>query len=380
MPYQPGIVADSRPLFEGIARAGQSIGEGISAAIATYQKNKEEEATATALAESVLRPALDSEEGYHKARAAVGDKLIEKFVSGKASRQDKLAIVNAMATQERRDQQAQENKVREAQVAIAQGGLDLRRREAEGEAQARAAKEAAAARAAGVMQGLARSFQQGPPGVYRGPVRAEEVTGPQRMAFALEQNPEALGTPGAAEAAKLLMMGSPEGGGDGQPLVMDIPNVGKVLYNRNRFTDPIRPAQAPVAEAILTPDGKPTGKYRVGQTVFEMPGEITERQTLENEIKATQEDYAAVLKAARKYEWEGDRPAAVQARLEANGLEKKLTALRARMAGGAGVPAAAAQPGAGQVAAPKTKAEYDKLPKGARYVDPKDGKVYTKGG
>jgi len=122
MPYSPWVTyRGDQYLASGINQFGNAVAQALQ----QYTLEKERDQAATSAAEAALRPALDSEQGYATARAAIGDKLLQKFVTGKATRQDKLAIVNAMQVMEQRAQRDQENQFRKAALGLQQAGVDL---------------------------------------------------------------------------------------------------------------------------------------------------------------------------------------------------------------------------------------------------------------
>jgi hypothetical protein len=63
---------------------------------------------------------------------------------------------------------------------------------------------------------------------------------------------------------------------------------------------------------------------------------------------------------------------------EADKRSKALERLTGSPTGAAPAPAPTAAPAPGGVAKPTTQAQFDALPKGARYINPSDGKEYVK--
>ena len=103
--YMEAATAPGRNLAAGIAAAG----EGIGNAIANYRRNKDEDAFATAKLESYFSGPQEQSLEY---AGIVGEKLMKKFEEGKATRTDKLAMLNTLDTYSDR-------RIKEAQAAQA---------------------------------------------------------------------------------------------------------------------------------------------------------------------------------------------------------------------------------------------------------------------
>ncbi|MEY4951782.1 MAG: hypothetical protein RL299_206 [Pseudomonadota bacterium] len=85
----------------------------------------------------------------------------------------------------------------------------------------------------------------------------------------------------------------------------------------------------------------------------------TQRQAAEEELKALGEQRRALTS-------------------QKSSLLDKIVKLESAAPSGAATPSAAPTTALSGVAAPKTQAEFDALPRGAKFVNPKDGKTYTK--
>lgn len=99
--YMEAATAPGRNLAAGIA----GLGEGIGRSIANYRQNKAEDEYATSRLESYFGGQPDK---ALELAGIVGPKLMKKFEEGKASRADKLAMLNTLDTySDRRIKEAQ---------------------------------------------------------------------------------------------------------------------------------------------------------------------------------------------------------------------------------------------------------------------------------
>lgn len=133
-------------------------------------------------------------------------------------------------------------------------------------------------------------------------------------------------------------------------------------------------AATDVGESIAAKNARPpvarTGSARPDNTALIEGGKDARAvvSSLERELRS---EKANLTKVGPK-----DKPA-VQARISK--LEGELDTARSRIAKDDTPPKAADNPPRAEtVARPATKEEFDKLPKGAKYINPADGKTYTK--
>jgi hypothetical protein len=132
--YMEAATAPGRAIGAGIA----SMGAGIGRVLQTYMKNKEEDQYLTSKLESMLAPYAEqgpTPDGQTRdisvMSSVLGEKNVKKFVEGKASRMDKLAMANALEVYEDKQYKQGQLKMQELQGRLMEEALRDRQRQAE---------------------------------------------------------------------------------------------------------------------------------------------------------------------------------------------------------------------------------------------------------
>jgi len=163
---------------------------------------------------------------------------------------------------------------------------------------------------------------------------------------------------------------------DANKLAMSLGGKDRFKVSGNTVVDTATGDNKPtdVGQSIAAKNARPpvarTGSTRPDNTALIEGGKDARAvvASLERELRS---EKANLSKVGSK-----DKPA-IQARI--GKLEGELDAARSRIAKGDTTPKAADNPPRAEtVARPATKEDFDKLPKGARYVNPADGKTYVK--
>lgn len=162
--YAPGVQSQAGQFYmQGMA----GLGEGIAKGIQGYAENKKQDAALTGVIEA-FGPKLQP---LSQKMTPDGQKMVEKFLTGKASLKDKMSLAGALQAANKLEEDEQQRKMREAQMAQMAQQTEALKREMD---QQRRAQEAMARAAQPVspmgsaIQGGA-TFEQLPPGASTQP-------------------------------------------------------------------------------------------------------------------------------------------------------------------------------------------------------------------